>query len=271
MGSTAGATIAPVKLASAVSVLIAAVLPVALEAFGQSPGGGAAVRSAPPNVGTSRAAATPAASGCNASAAECGRRAFDSGVAAYEKGDYPTALALFQQAYQFRPHPAIAFNLALAEVHNALVIEGVARMDQVIADSRTSAQLRERVKAERAAAIRQIASIRLDVVDPEHVQASIDDRPIPDVSQRQPVNPGQHTVRLVESGRSAIERVVNIAAGETLLVTVDRSRQIEVFGAITRKAETLVIGRVADQQHRSMPQFARGKQAVADHPPAEPA
>lgn len=165
---------------------------------------------------------------CVSAPKECSRIAFDAGVAAYEKGDWPTALTRFREAQALRPHPVIAFNVALAEGKNGLFLEAVAQLDQILKDPQTTRQLRDQARNERDTAARSIASL---VVDPGTAQGAsvyLDGVLITGDPPRATANPGAHALRVVVPGQAAADRAISLLAGETLRITLDRTRELVI-------------------------------------------
>lgn len=175
------------------------------------------------------AAADEDPAACVSDPKECSRLAFNAGVAAYEKGDWPTALARFREAQALRPHPAIAFNVALAESKNGLFVEAVAHLDQILQDPQAGRQLHDQARTERDVAARSIASV---VVDPGTAQGAsvyLDGNRIAGDPPRAAANPGSHGLRVVVPGQPAADRSVSLFPGETLRITLDRTRELVII------------------------------------------
>jgi hypothetical protein len=134
----------------------------------------------------------------------------------------------FREALALRPHPVIAFNLALAEARTGLFVEAVARLDQVLQDPASPKNILKKAKSERDAAARSIATVVIDPTSAQDATVSLDGSTIPGSSPRVQVNPGEHSLRVAVTGRTPIDRVVTVLAGETLRVTIDRSRELVV-------------------------------------------
>lgn len=159
---------------------------------------------------------------------ECGKIAFDTAVAASEKGDWATAARHFREALALRPHPVIAFNLALAEARIGQFVEAVARLDEVLQNSASPKNILGKAKAERDAAARSIAVVVIDSATAQNATVTLDGVEISGSPPRAQVNPGEHALRVTVAGRAPIERTVALLAGETLRVTIDRSRELVV-------------------------------------------
>lgn len=165
---------------------------------------------------------------CVQSPKECSRIAFDAGVGAYEKGDYPTALARFREALALRPHPVIAFNVALAESKNGLFVEAVQRLDQILQDPQTPRTLREQAQSERGIATRNIATLVVDPGTSQGATVLLDGHRVQGDPPRAPANPGPHTLRVELPGQPPIDRSIHLVPGETLRITLDRTRELVI-------------------------------------------
>lgn len=158
---------------------------------------------------------------CTESPVECGKRAFDAGVAAFGRGDGPTAVARFRQALELRPHPVIAFNLALAEAKSGLYVEAAARLGDVMRDPSTPNDIRSRAKTERDTVTRNIVTILVEPAGTEGVVVQVDGGPMSGTPPSTRVNPGPHKIHVISPGRMTLERQINLLPGETLRVTVE--------------------------------------------------
>jgi tetratricopeptide (TPR) repeat protein len=167
-------------------------------------------------------AAAPA-DDCQEQPEVCGRRAFEAGIAEYRAGRYPAALEHFVAAQRLKPHPAVLFNLALAEVKLGLPLEASEHFEQVASDPNAAPELAEKARVERDQAERSLALIELEA----DVQAEvrIDGRLVAGRPPRQRVNPGKHRVVVVARGKQTVDRVVELREGERLLITLDVARE----------------------------------------------
>lgn len=165
---------------------------------------------------------------CSESPEECGRVAFDAGVKAYQEGDYPTALQQFREAFKYKPHPAVGLNLALAESKNGMLLEAIARFDEVIAHPEASDKLREAAKRERDTVEGNLAVLMLDVTSGGNVSATVDGAPMLGNPPSVRLNPGTHHMRVTEGDQVLLERNVSLGLGERLRIAVQRSSEVKV-------------------------------------------
>jgi hypothetical protein len=99
---------------------------------------------------------------CPDDATACGKREFDRGISAYRERRFGTAIQHFKRAEEFTPHPAILFNLALAEMENGNVSSAATHFEAVIDDARSDEKLRTKAKEELLLASSKSAVVTLD-------------------------------------------------------------------------------------------------------------
>jgi hypothetical protein len=161
------------------------------------------------------AAAAPA-DDCTDKPEVCGRRQFEAGIARYRAGSYSAALEHFVEAQRLKPHPAVLFNLALAEAKLDRQLQAVEHLELVENDPTSSEELIEKARSERVQLERSLSVIEVDVNGPAEVR--IDGRLVGQpASQR--VTPGRHRVSV--RGKRTLEREVELRAGERLLLSFD--------------------------------------------------
>lgn len=176
---------------------------------------------------------TPAWAGddtdCAAEPDKCGREAFDAGVTAYQAGEYPEALKHFRRAYELKPHPAVALNLALAEAKNNLLLEAIERFDSILQNPEASEKLKADAKRERDVTDGSLSVLVLEITgNGQSIAATVDDRPMQGSPPTARLNPGVHRVRVVDGEQVLLERTVDLARGEQLRIAVQRSREVVV-------------------------------------------
>jgi tetratricopeptide (TPR) repeat protein len=171
---------------------------------------------------------------CDADAETCGRRSFDAGIDAYQAKKYAEAAEHFQKAYELRPHPIVLFNLALAQVKLELYVEAVAGFDKAIADPETPKDMLAKIKQEKTAAERKVSTIEVDAGSSAEI--FVDEKLVTERPARVQVNPGDHKLRAVESGKEITNRSIHVAEGERLSVSVARTREVVIDGPAAPKA-----------------------------------
>ncbi len=173
-------------------------------------------------------AQTDTGSGCEEAPEECGRRAFDAGVQAFQEADYVTALDRFREAFRYKPHPAVALNLALAESKNGMLIEALKRFDDILSHPEASDRLKEAAQRERQTVEGNLAVLVLEVEGTGRLVATVDGVEMAGSPPTARLNPGTHGVLVVEDDRILLERTVTLATGERLRIAVQRSSEVQV-------------------------------------------
>jgi len=163
---------------------------------------------------------------CTGEPAVCGRTEFEAGVAAFKSGDFQSARDHFEAAYGYRAHPVVLFNLALAESRLGHSLKALSQLDQVLADPQLPKDLKPRVEDERARADQAVATIEIDAGS--GAEALVDDAKVSGSPAVARVDAGTHRVRVMDQGRTVLDRSVRVRAGERLRLAVDRSREVVV-------------------------------------------
>jgi hypothetical protein len=167
---------------------------------------------------------------------------FEEGRALASKGDYEAACAKFQESHGIRPGIGTLFNLA--ECHEKTGKLALAYREYTEVVERTKAALqadREKIARERLAALEQrVPVVTVEVPgDAKDLTISIDGQPLPPEAWNvaQPLDPGDHTLR-VQSGKNApTEETFSVAAGDppkTLSVSAEE-------GVKTRRNTGLIV------------------------------
>jgi hypothetical protein len=178
--------------------------------------------------------ATPGSGGadvelrCDEQPDACGKQAFDAGVQAFQAGDFKSALALFQKAYGFKKHPAVALNLALAEAKNGMFLEAASRLADIENDSQASDELKRSAQSEREQTERSIALITLDIAGPGAVTAEVDGATMSGSPPSSRLNPGRHVLKVADRGKVLVDRAIDLQPGEHLRIAVERAGEVKV-------------------------------------------
>ncbi len=159
---------------------------------------------------------------------ECGREAFEAGVRAFQAEDFSTALRQFRDAYRYKPHPAVALNLALAESRMGMLVESLARFDEVIAHAESSDRLKETARRERETVEGNVAILVLEVEATGNLRATVDGEPMTGSPPTAKLNPGLHRIVVKEGDRVLLERTVTMAQRERLRIAVQRASEVQV-------------------------------------------
>ena len=165
---------------------------------------------------------------CTDTPDECGRKAFEAGVQAFQAEDFPTALKRFRDAYRYKPHPAVALNLALAESRNGMLVEALARFDEVIGHAEASDRLKQTARQEREVVEGNVAVLVLEVEATGSLRATVDGKPMTGSPPTAKLNPGLHRIVVKEGDRTLLERTVTLALRERLRIAVQRASEVQV-------------------------------------------
>jgi len=156
---------------------------------------------------------------CEDEPAVCAKQAFEAGIAAYRDEQYQAALEQFRAAQRLRPHPVVLFNVAQAEARVGLVVESLRHFQQVYDDPNTPENLLGKVRAEREAATKQVATVSLEdsgaTLEVDGVQAQGDPPSIE-------LNPGRHEITISVDGDPIERRTLTLSSGETARLAVPR-------------------------------------------------
>ena len=147
------------------------------------------------------------------------RALFREGLHAVDGGDWEVAADRFRRAWNLRPSPVIAYNLAIAERHLGRLVAASERLRAVLRDPNTSARLEARARRELDEIKPQIAQLRVRVTGEEDARAGtevrLDEEPLPPatVGIYAPVDPGAHTLTLERGGEAVTETSVTLTPG----------------------------------------------------------
>ena len=163
-------------------------------------------------------------------ATTCGRRHFETGTQAFERGDFTTAAAEFQAAIAQRPHPVIRFNLALSLARLGRPKAAIEQLQLTINDTATDKELRARAEREQRSAEQALSRVTFRLADPSRERVELDGAAV-DVADRQElaIDPGLHNVRVISGSSVVLDQDLELAPGERVELRVgERSRRIDV-------------------------------------------
>jgi hypothetical protein len=163
-------------------------------------------------------------------ATACGRRHFETGTQAFERGDFTTAAAEFQAAIAQRPHPVIRFNLALSLARLGRPKAAIEQLQLTIADTATDKELRARAEREQRSAEQALSRVTFRLADLSRERVELDGVTV-DVADRQElaIDPGLHHVRVISGSSVVLDQDLELSPGERVELRVgERSRRIDV-------------------------------------------
>jgi hypothetical protein len=160
----------------------------------------------------------------------CGRKHFERGAQAFEKGDYPLSVKEFEAALSQRSHPVIRFNLALALARLGRPSAALAQLRQVQSDPAADKDLRSRAEREQKSAELALARVTFRLSDPSRERVELDGVKV-DLSGpgELAIDPGTHHVRVVSNASVVLDQDLDLSPGERVELRVgERSRRIDV-------------------------------------------
>jgi hypothetical protein len=160
----------------------------------------------------------------------CGRRHFEAGNRAFERGDYAEASVEFQTALAQRPHPVVRFNLALSLLRLGRPSAALAELAQVLSDPATEKELHERATREQRSAEQALSRITFRLSDPTRERVELDGKLVDlAVGQELLLDPGNHHVRVISNSSVVLDQELDLGPGERIELRVgERSRRIDV-------------------------------------------
>lgn len=204
------------------------VLPLLLAApaFAQVPADAAASAAVPATPPTA-----PATPDCpEADATVCGRRHFEAGTRAFEKGDFAAAAAAFQLALSERPHSVIRFNLGLSFARLGRPSAAIEQLLLVQRDATADKELRARAEREQRSATQALSRVTFRLSDPRRESVELDGAPVRLAAESElALDPGLHRVRVISGSSVVLDQELELSPGERVELRVgERSRRIDV-------------------------------------------
>lgn len=177
------------------------------------------------------AAAEPAALDCaGQDATVCGRKHFERGAQAFEKGDFAASATAFEAALAQRPHPVIRFNLALSWARLGRPSAAIEQLRLVQTDPATDKELRARAEREQKSAEQALSRVTFRLADPTRERVELDGAPLDASTQAElAIDPGVHHVRVISNSSVVLDQELELSPGERVELRVgERSRRIDV-------------------------------------------
>jgi hypothetical protein len=179
--------------------------------------------------------AAPVTNECADKPEVCGRRAFALGVTAYEASDWATATARFGEALQYKWHPAIALNLALAESRAGHPAKGIQDLDAVLASPDATPALIKQATTERERLQGLLSTIEIDAAASSASILRVDGNVV-DSQKPLEVEPGAHRLEVTLPSGAVIRRSVTLEPRERLHLSIDRTQEFVVLPERERSA-----------------------------------
>jgi Tfp pilus assembly protein PilF len=165
---------------------------------------------------------------CQAGDRECGRAAFASATAAFDRGDYREALRWFETARSAGPHPIITFNVALCLNQLGKPTQAKRELRALLDDPGTPSELRQRASDELSRVVASLAHISLETQAKSSYTIELDGQKAESQGELE-VDPGEHRLRVSTPSTTVFEQNVKLAPGERLRLRVtEQARAIDV-------------------------------------------
>lgn len=162
------------------------------------------------------------------------RTLFQEGVELARGERYTDAVDRFRRAYELRPAPAIAFNLASALTHLGELVEAAEILHRVQRAPEVTGDLRAAVDVQLEAITPRIGRLRIRLDgDARDVRVELDDEELSAavLGIEVPTDPGLHVARAVRGGDEVARGQTQIAegaSGEILLTIPERAAEIAI-------------------------------------------
>ncbi len=158
------------------------------------------------------------------------RELFKVGMDAYDRGDATAAVDKLAAAWTLAPTPLIGLGLAHAYEKNNKLVEAreivlaIHRLEVATGETVNSARARDEADKLEPTLARRIGHVHVIVNKaPDGATASIDgsSAPLASLAVDRPVNPGQHTIDLMVSGRVRASQSVTVGEGDRKEITLE--------------------------------------------------
>jgi tetratricopeptide (TPR) repeat protein len=178
------------------------------------------------------------------------RSRFDRGLALFNDGDNPGALAEFQRAYEVMPNPVVLYNIGLVYAAMNRPAEAADTLDRVLGDPRgLSGDRLERARRTREEQAARIAKLELSTSVPATI--AVDNVEVGKTPLAAPlrVAGGSHIVEAIAAGYAPARKEVTVAGGrsatlELKLVTLEGRLAHLAVRSHVPAADVLVDGEV---------------------------
>jgi tetratricopeptide (TPR) repeat protein len=149
------------------------------------------------------------------------KKKYKEGFSLFEEGQYPAALAAFEESYQRHPNPEVLFNIAMCQKAVFLYVEAIASLTQYLTIKGEALDLNRKKEIisniESLEAL--VAKLRIEEA-PENAEVRVDGKPIARIPMtgELSLNPGAHVVEVALQGYETFEKQIKASSGATLTV-----------------------------------------------------
>jgi tetratricopeptide (TPR) repeat protein len=146
---------------------------------------------------------------------------FQRGVALYNEADYRAALVEFRRAYDIAPNAAVLYNIGQTYYQLQNYAAALSTLDRYLTESGATAAHRSEVEQTLATLQARVGKIAITTNLPD-CEITIDDELVGKTPLREPllVSIGRRKITAMREGRPAETRFVDVAAGDTVPITL---------------------------------------------------
>ncbi|MFW5876117.1 MAG: PEGA domain-containing protein [Myxococcota bacterium] len=185
-------------------------------------------------LGTGAPAAAQETGGADAQdAAEGAREEFMRGQQAYQQGDYETAIAAWQAAYELDPRPLILYNLSQAYERYGKLSEAVQALEKYTSEADPSDPNVETARSRLSKLRERLGRTGIHITDaPGGAEILVDGHSWGRAPREEPIplDPGTHRVVLRLEGYEDFRASVGVPAGQTIDVAAEMDPETAAAG-----------------------------------------
>jgi hypothetical protein len=181
--------------------------------------------------------ASPTARGDDASNRQASKH-FQRGVALYGEADYRAALVEFKRAYSVAPNPAVLYNVGETQYQLQDYAAALTTFERFLAETGPGDGHRSEVESDLDILRARVGHMSVTTV-PSGAEVAIDDQPVgkTPLDRALLVSIGHRKVVASLAGRPAITRYVDVAADDSLTVTLQLPEPPEAASAPAPRLE----------------------------------
>jgi tetratricopeptide (TPR) repeat protein len=153
---------------------------------------------------------------------------FENGVTLYGEHDFKAALVEFEKAYQIAPNPSVLYNIGQTDYELQNYAGALDSFNRYLAEGKPNKTRRAEVQATVDALKARVGSLDIGS-NLDDASVSIDDvevgkTPLPKLIT---VSIGQRKITVQHDGYAPLNRVVDIASGDSLKIEMDFAKPVE--------------------------------------------
>jgi tetratricopeptide (TPR) repeat protein len=162
------------------------------------------------------------------SAVKDAEKHFENGVTLYGEHDFKAALVEFEKAYQIAPNPAVLYNIGQADYELQNYAGALDSFNRYLAEGHPNKSRRAEVQTTLDALKARVASLdigsNLDGSDVLIDDAEVGKTPLPKLVT---VSIGSRKITVMHDGYTPLNRVVDVASGDSLKIEMDFAKPVE--------------------------------------------